>query len=457
MSLQMLASGSRLPELAVAGDAAQMVEIFRRRLRPIGNVHYDIRACRLSRLRYHESDRCLLRYTLDLVDCKTGAQQTLWVTGLLRADDRALQIWRKLRVVDAGTEFLEAFAAFHPIEFIPELRMLVQVFPYDRRLPVSHLIARGRASLEATAVATLGPGDWRVERADIEPVRYRPERVAVLRCMIQASDAGTGRTERMALYAKVYRDEEGERAFEALRLLHDRAEDSGNGWTVGKPLVYLSQFNALLMEQAPGTSLQHLLLHGCDPIAAVRKAATALAAFHLERIAAPRRHPLREEMRTVVGAGKLIQHVCPQSSAEVDSILGSIATLVVDAPPRPTHRELKADHMFLDRHRLVLIDLDSFAGADPIVDPARLLAHLAGLRLRFDLPDDGGLRTAAQAFADEYFVHVPPAWRDRLAVHYAGAALKEATGFFRRQEGAWPEKVAALVGEASDSLAGRLW
>ena len=67
------------------------------------------------------------------------------------------------------------------------------------------------------------------------------------------------------------------------------------------------------------------------------------------------------------------------------------------------------------------------------------------------------VRTAAQAFTEEYFAHVPKTWRCRLPLHYAGAALKVAVGFFRRQEPRWPETIAALVKEARDSLAGRVW
>jgi hypothetical protein len=74
--------------------------------------------------------------------------------------------------------------------------------------------------------------------------------------------------------------------------------------------------------------------------------------------------------------------------------------------------------------------------------------------LRFDVPRERPLK-AARAFAGEYFARVPRAWRDRLPVHYAGAVLKEAVGSFRRQEPGWPDKIAVLVGEAEDSLAGK--
>ena len=69
------------------------------------------------------------------------------------------------------------------------------------------------------------------------------------------------------------------------------------------------------------------------------------------------------------------------------------------------------------------------------------LAHLAGMPFRFPLVREDRWWTAAQTFADEYFALVPNAWRDRLPVHYAGAAiLKGAVGFFGRQEPGWSER-----------------
>src|ERR671921_2231508 len=58
-----------------------------------------------------------------------------------------------------------------------------------------------------------------------------------------------------------------------------------------------------------------------------------------------------------------------------------------------------------------------------------------------------------RVFADEYFGRVPEAWRDRLPVHYAGAALKMAVGFFRRREAGWPAKIESLLNTAGESLA----
>jgi hypothetical protein len=154
--------------------------------------------------------------------------------------------------------------------------------------------------------------------------------------------------------------------------------------------------------------------------------------------------------------GSILQWACPHLAVEVDRIIGAVVAGLADVAPGPTHLDLTTDHISLDGDRLALLDLDSLAQADPVLDPAALLGHLCSMPLRFPIPRDR-LGMAARAFAEEYFAHVPRAWRSRLHLHYTGAVLKAAVGFFRRQEPRWPEKIAVLVAEARDSLAGRVW
>jgi len=189
---------------------------------------------------------------------------------------------------------------------------------------------------------------------------------------------------------------------------------------------------------------------------AARRIAQALAIFNQERVATTRRHSREDEIAGLKWVGNMLQWACPHLAAEVDRIIAAVVAGLEEAPPGLTHLDLKADHILLDGERLSLLDFDSLAQADPVLDPATLLAHLCSMPLRFPIPRDRA-RMAARTFAEEYFVHVPKAWRRRLPLYYAGAALKEAVGFFRRQDPQWCEKIAVMVGEARDSLAGRLW
>jgi hypothetical protein len=457
MSRDAFPSDPALPQLVIASDPELMREIFRRHLRPLTAKGYDIQECVLSRVRYRRPARCVLQYTLRLVEPGTGLDRSQWVSGHLYGEDRAAQISQRLRAADPGQESAKAFLTFDPVSFIPDLGMLVQVFPYDRRLPtLPFLMAGPSPDLDPVLLAQFGPGDWHTEAWTIEPVRYRAELGAVLRYRVCASDTGTGRRETRCVYVKVYRDDKGETTYPVLQALWGRAQAGEEGFTVGRPLAYLSGLRALLQEEAPGSSLQEFLLQGHDPVSTMRNVAQALAAFNQDDLATPRRHSPEDEIHDVKRVGQFLQWACPHLRADVEAITGAIASGLEEVPPGPTHRDFKLDHVLLHGDRLALIDLDEFAEADPVLDPATLLAQLAGMRFRFTLTPDRSQR-AARAFAEEYFAHVPGAWRRRLPLHYAGASLKVAAGFFRRQEPRWIETIAALVEEARRSLTGDVW
>jgi hypothetical protein len=457
MSVGSFAADPAFPQLKIATDPTLMKQTFRTHLRPVGGKVYDIEDCRLIRLRYRQDSRCFLLYTLRLVERDTDRERDVQVTGLLYADkNKAEQAWRKLQATDPRQEIPDGWLTFEPVSFVPELEMLVQVFPYDHRLPtLPHLAAGPPAELEPVLVGRFGPGEWRLEACNVEPVRYR-EQGAVLRYTAKGRNAATGGRREKSFYAKVYRDEKGERTYQALRTLWRRTSANGEGFSVVRPLAYLSDLRALILEEAPGTPLDEILLGESEPTAALRRVAQDLAAFNQgDAPATTQRHLLADEVADLERAGRVLGCGCPHLREEVESIIESVLAGLEEVPLRPTHRHLSPDHIFLDGERTIFIDLDAFAKADPVLDPAHLLARLA-MSVLLPIPPER-TRTAVREFAEEYFAHVPGGWQERLPFHYAGALLKAAQGFFRRQVPDWPDKIATLLEEARASLAGGVW
>jgi Ser/Thr protein kinase RdoA (MazF antagonist) len=279
-----------------------------------------------------------------------------------------------------------------------------------------------------------------------------------LRLTVQGQDDATGRRMERRFYAKVYRNEgQGQQTHQVLRALQKHARTNGEGFTVVRPLAYLSGLRTLLQEEAPGTPLDEILLGDGDTTGAVRRVARALAAFNQgDAPATTRRYLLADQVADLERARRLLGWACPHLRLEVESIMEGVLAGLQEVPLRPTHRDLKADHIFLDGDRTTFIDLDSFAKADPVLDPAHLLARLAAMPALFPIPRQRA-RAAAREFAEEYFAHVPGAWQDRLPFHYAGTLLEVAHGYFRRQAPDWPGRIAGLLEEARASLAGRVW
>src|SRR3989454_3168974 len=191
--------------------------------------------------------------------------------------------------------------------------MVVQVFPYDRKLRNLRLVLGGALhDLDPQLLARLAPGEWRVTERTMAPTRYRTELGAALKYTLQARDAATGRAETLRCFVKVYRNDHGEHTLELLKSLGERADRGATRYSVVRPVAYRKDLRTLVLEEAPGTALQQLLQGGHDPAAALRITARAVAAFNQDdvgnaAVARDRKAVQLEELRRggaiVVGAG----------------------------------------------------------------------------------------------------------------------------------------------------------
>jgi aminoglycoside phosphotransferase (APT) family kinase protein len=371
------------------------------------------------------------------------------------AGDRAVEIWHRLRAVDPRQETPEAFPTFEPVSFIPDLNMVVQIFPYDRHLPaLSRLIARPLHDLEPVFRQFRG-GSWHVEKCTVEPVQYRAGRAAVLRYEVSGRSDLITTTEKRRFYAKVYRNEEqAQRTYRRLQALWNKNNAGTPAFAVAKPIAYLRTLRTHVQEEVTGITLRQVLLNGGNMSWAVQRTARALATFGLDEVAGLPHHGLADEVGALRTASEILGWALPNLRGQVEFIVDIVAAGLSDAPPGPTHRELRTDHIFLDGEQIAVVDLDSLTRADPVLDFARVLADFAGLRFRFDRCDDGRWKAAAHTFHEEYFRVVPRVWRDRLRYHYAGALLREAVDSFRHLEPRWQQKVTILINEAENALSG---
>jgi Ser/Thr protein kinase RdoA (MazF antagonist) len=448
------------PQLKLATDPELMREVLPRHLLTLGERAYEVRECRIPYSLHREDIRCVVHYDLHLAEPDKGREWSQLVTGVMYAGGRTRQIWKELRQSEPGRGTTAgASPIFEPFSYIPDLDMLVQVFPYDRRLPALPLLMAGPPpDLEPLLLARFGAGEWRAEAWDVEVVRYRADQRAALRLTAQARDATRGQTEERRFYAKVYNTEEkGEQAFRVLQELWDRSDAGGEGFSVGKPIAHLSGLQALVQEEVPGTSLARILSIEREVIPAVRRAARAVAALHLTDVVAPRRLLLRDEIAKLERVSEPLRSALPHLEPRIKKVVGSVgAGLREEVSPAPTHGDLKPLHILLDGDSAALIDFDNFVETDPVLDVAKLLRTLTKVVTQSHLPQDR-LPAVTHAFTEEYFARVPEDWRTRLPLHYASNVLKNAAQSFRRQQPGWPDKVEAHLQQAEDSLAGKIW
>ncbi|HEY6223394.1 MAG TPA: phosphotransferase [Gemmatimonadales bacterium] len=438
------------PQLEIATDPQRMLEVFRAHLKPITQGSVEIWACIPFRFRCRQSSgRCVLQYTLRLADPHSGREWDQWVTGVLYPrPGEAERWWRKLSAGEPRRGIPEEWLIFDPVDFIPELQMLVQVFPFDRKLPqLGTVLGAGVRELEPALLARLRPGAWQVTKRTVVPTRYRTELGAALRLDLQVRDSVTAQRVALRCYLKVFRNDHGEDTFAFLRDCEARHNAAPGGFGVVRPLGYLGQWRTLALEEAPGSTLQQLLLTSRTPGALARAVARAVAAFNQTDLAITTQHTLADQLADVQGAATLIQWACPETRPAVRRVVDAVVAGLAEVPPVPLHRDLKPDHVFLSGGHVYFIDCDSVALGDPARDPAHLFAHiLGGVGLESMSRDER--HAAATAFVGEYFSRVPKRWAREFRLHCAAALIEVAGGIFKRQEPHWPDKVAATVREA---------
>src|SRR5882724_658759 len=295
------------PQLKIATDPALMLEVFREHLKPISRRALDILECIPFRFRCRQSTaRCVLQYTLRVAEPGAQRQWDQWVTGLVYAQrGEAERLWQEAQGSDLRQEVPEYWLNFEPVCFIPDLQMLVTLFPYDRKLRNLSLVLGGALrDIEPQLLAQFGPGQWRADQHKIEPTRYRTEMGAALKYTLQARDALTGRSQTRRWYLKVYRNDHGQETFELLKSLAERdgacqpppgfgvrqssgALDLGvarteveglaptkapedwrtpkrfsaqdRPYSVVQPIAYLDELRTLVLKEAAGTALQQVL------------------------------------------------------------------------------------------------------------------------------------------------------------------------------------------------------
>ena len=146
------------PKLEVVKDPDLMHEVFQRHLQPLDGKSYRVLDCRIHYIHYRRAARCVVQYTLRLAEPETGREWSRWVSGALYADGRTRRIWEKLQRTESEQRGVsDSSPAFTPFSYIPDLDMLVQVFPYDHRFPALRLLMSGPPpDLESLLLARFG-------------------------------------------------------------------------------------------------------------------------------------------------------------------------------------------------------------------------------------------------------------------------------------------------------------
>ncbi len=417
-----------LPGLAVALDPAAALPMLSRAFAPL-----PITGCRADRVRYRRGARAVVQYSVRFEEA--SGPRDRWVTALVYPPERAREVLKKLRTGSPSTPT----GGIPTVKDDPESKLVLQVFPFDRRLP-----SLGALTDPEPLVSRLGgpagePGTWTAV-----PVRYRAGLACALRWRLDARD-GTGGT---TWYVKAYRDEQGLRTGATLAALSSRG--TARKFTVPRPVGYLDDHRTLVQEESPGASLADVVAGSDDPGPVMERVADALVALQREASADTRRGHADLAVH-VQRAASLISWVRPDLGRTAAAVAARAVDGLLEVDPLTAHGDLKPEHVLPGDAAVTFLDLDSVTRTDPVLDAGSMAARLHGLALLH--PESASrIEDAGRAFVDAYFARVPSSWWPRFRLRHAGALLHEAAGCFRQQRPRWPEIMDAVVRRAAETL-----
>ena len=327
-----------LPGLEITSDEARFLPALAAALKAEAMPAGLPSSMRIVRMRYRPGQRAIVQVEFAFAD---PLVKTLPASIWLFAGNKA----RKLA---AGA------APGKPV-FEPLSGSLVYLFPNDPHVPE---IARFMANAPVHA-ETLAPGSSSAP----ELARFRPGLGATFRWAL----SGGG-----AVYVKIQKDKDAREAFKTARRLMDSA--AGNTFSVPEPRGLDSRINAFAMDEVRGSIFGDVLAQA--PARQIEdyvgRLLTAMGEFHASGIACDQHKDRGHFAARAQAAADLVGIMDPARAVEAQSLAAAIAAAPVTLAAAPAHCDMKVEHIVYADGKFVLLDLDSFALADPLYDFAML-------------------------------------------------------------------------------------
>jgi aminoglycoside phosphotransferase (APT) family kinase protein len=334
---------------------------------------------------------------------------------------------------------------------VPRLRLHIRVAPLDVTYP--HLVRLSRPDhvrdLLTQAYAVDGEAGKATPEYVVTTLRYRPRQRHVLR-YDPADGVGAG-----PVFAKLYRHGTVARAMRIAATVADLVAAADADTTTARPLGGTAAADVMLYPLVPGVPLtRRLRERGAPPVRQLTAAGSLLRALHQHPgglVGDLDQHDLGAELASVARAAEHLGPLLPSAAARVDRLLELAAELGAATATGSrcfAHGDYKADHVWVARDRLTLLDFDTCCMAEPALDLGKFLADLTWWYVTSGGP---GLVAAQQLFLGGYG-DAPPGQLSRARLYEAVVLLKLAIRRLRRFEPEWSQRTAALVDHAGRLL-----
>jgi hypothetical protein len=265
-----------------------------------------------------------------------------------------------------------------------------------------------------------------------------------------------------SVFAKLYPDHAaGAAAFKVHESLWAQGFGARSPYRVPEPVGYLEEHGVLLLRAAPGEQLARRRLPGS--LDDVRRGARWLATLHASAVVVDDSEDAALGMLRLARRAATATACRPELEGVVRRLLETLAERYApgsgSAELAPTHGRFSAEHVYVSRECVTVVDLDRATLSDPAKDVGELLHRLRwSAGKRGDVPD--AIDEAGDAFIGEYLRHsrftltaLEYQWSFSVvwtllvlaSKHRPGKGWDERSGFLLAELDAIPRRVAPLL------------
>jgi len=332
---------------------------------------------------------------------------------------------------------------------VPEHRMLLFGFPNDQVLAGVRFAANPkRIQRVLYAHVPEFPADtWRISdsRLTIAPVRFKPEKRAVLRVDTRVRHRLNGTKHPLRVYLRINGKGEGAATATLMQRLHDGFA-SHPAVRTPRVLAYLAESQVTIVADVGGEALPL-------DLAGARLAGEALAALHAMPAAGVPVRTVTDIMSDVADTVRTVAALAPELADTAGDLLATLrqrATRDAEATPLLVHGDYHPGQLLLRDEYAVLLDFDRSHLGDPAADLGNYAAHVIYRSVTGDAGDPQPLVDAVQeAYAVVFGEAVHPR---RMAFWTAVGLMQLAPAPFRILAPLWPKAMSAILAACCEEL-----
>ncbi|MCB1985399.1 MAG: aminoglycoside phosphotransferase family protein [Burkholderiales bacterium] len=371
-STDLVYQDSYLPHMSALLDTATMTSVLTGQLASWQSDSWTVFNCRQVRVKYKPRKNCLAVYEIALKNQQTNREMQLNITCRTYEHRGSERRYRKAQKEIRG-DSPACPAVFH----VPELEMVVWIFPCERKLLSLPLMSNNHylkhVIMPELVTQTWGK-NWRIQAISSEIVHYVPEQTCTTRVHMALIEKQMQLFMKKTLYGKCYYNHDGARTFRVMDKLHDASRRGATPLNFPKPLSYDAENKLLWQEGLSGQTLRDAGISDQHAEQLLPLAAKAIALFH--RISIDMPLPVTgvadiiamlHHRMEVLSHVSLIDQLTLKRTVR---LLEDTASTLNHCPLAVLHGDVHSQNLFLQGESIALIDLDNVTKGPPLLDLA---------------------------------------------------------------------------------------